>query len=215
MSATILLKDAADARAWISDLPTVSRETVEQLDAFVALLRAANREQNLIAASTADDSIWTRHIADSAQLLPLAPQAGAWIDLGSGPGLPGMVIAICDPARRVTLVESRRRRCQFLHDAIVTLNLGGRVELFEGRVEAVPRRSFSVISARAFAPLPRLIATSHHLAGQNTRWLLPKGENAVNELSTIPPSWQKRFEAVPSLTSAAAHILIGRGDFAD
>lgn len=209
----MLLGDEASVRTWLLGLPGVSRETVDRLDQFVDLLRTANQQQNLIAASTAGDMMWVRHIADSAQLVTMVgalPEAGRWIDLGSGAGLPGLVVAAMLPGWSVRLVESRRLRCEFLRHCAAELGLTG-VEVLEARVEQLPPLDHDVISARAFAPLDRLLANSRHLAGGKTHWLLPKGRNAVNELSTIAPTWQKLFHVEPSLTDADARILVGRG----
>lgn len=210
----MLLSNEDQARQWLSTLPSVSRETLERLEQFVMLLRDANQQQNLIAASTADDQMWVRHIADSAQLLRFladpAPETGRWIDLGSGAGLPGLVVAILRPRWTVRLVESRRLRCDFLRHSATSLALSG-VEVIEGRVEQVPPQAHDVISARAYAPLPKLLASSRHLARKNALWLLPKGRNAVNELSSIAPAWQGLFHVEPSLTDADARILVGRG----
>lgn len=209
----MLLTNEAEARNWLGALPSVSRETVERLDLFVALLREANGAQNLIAASTAGEGLWLRHIADSAQLVTLIPAAqtsGRWVDLGSGPGLPGIIIALLLPGWTIRLVESRRLRCDFLRHATEQLGLTN-VEILERRVEQLESSGHDVISARAFAPLPKLIATARHLARKNTLWLLPKGRNAVNELSSIAPAWQGLFHVEPSLTDAEANILVGRG----
>jgi len=179
----------------------------------VALLREANKSQNLIAASTAGEGLWLRHIADSAQLvtfLPNAEAAGRWIDLGSGPGLPGLIIALLLPGWTIRLVESRRLRCDFLREAVVQIGLTN-VEIIERRVEQLESSGHDVISARAFAPLPKLLTASRHLARKNTLWLLPKGRNAVNELSSIAPAWQGLFHVEPSLTDAEAQILVGQG----
>ena len=210
-----LLADEADARAWIATLPGVSRETLERLDAFAALLTEENARQNLVAASTLGPALWGRHIADSAQLLPLAPTIGGrWADLGSGPGLPGLVIAILAPHWHMTLVESRRLRCDFLRTAVAKLGLDAQVTVAQQRVEAHREGRYDVISARAFAPLPALLATATHLSRQSTIWLLPKGKNAVNELSTLPQAWQKLFHVEPSRTDSDARILVGSGSFA-
>ncbi len=210
-----LLADEADARAWIATLPGVSRETLERLEAFAALLTQENARQNLVAASTLGPALWGRHIADSAQLLPLAPSIGGrWVDLGSGPGLPGLVIAILAPHWHMTLVESRRLRCDFLRAAVSTLALEAQVTVAQQRVEAHREGRYDVISARAFAPLPALLATATHLSRQSTIWLLPKGKNAVNELSTLPQAWQKLFHVEPSRTDSDARILVGSGSFA-
>lgn len=208
------LENEMMAREWLATLPNVSRETLDQLEAFAGLLRQANAEQNLIAASTAGDQLWVRHIADSAQLIgllgPDVATQGTWIDLGSGAGLPGLIVAILLPGWSVQLVESRRLRCDFLRRTADALGLAG-VEVVEGRVEQCPAQQCDVVSARAFAPLDRLLSVSRHLAGKNTRWLLPKGRNAVNELSTLSPTWQRLFHVEPSLTDADARILVGVG----
>lgn len=210
-----LLICESEARAWIAALPGVSRETMERLEDFAALLIAENARQNLIAASTLGEALWCRHIADSAQLLPLAPIAGGrWVDLGSGPGLPGLIIAILAPQWQVTLVESRRLRCDFLRSAVAKLGLEARVTVAQHRVETHRDGRYDVISARAFAPLPALLAAATHLSQKSTVWLLPKGKNAVNELSTLPQAWQKLFHVEPSRTDSDARILVGSGSFA-
>lgn len=211
------ITSADDARAWVAALPDVSRGTLEQLDHFIALLRAENTRQNLIAASTSDgDTLWCRHILDSAQLLPLATaggrsKRGQWVDLGSGPGLPGMVIAILGGGWTVTLVESRRIRSDFLHRAVAELGLGARVSVRHDRVETMPAHAYDIISARAFAPLPRLLPMARHLAGKTTTWLLPKGKKAKEELAVLPCAWQTAFKVHTSMTSADSHILVGHG----
>jgi 16S rRNA (guanine527-N7)-methyltransferase len=208
----MLLSNPADVRAWLTDGLGVSRETLAQIDQFVMLLREANQNQNLIAASTADDGIWVRHIADSAQLLLYAvDHDGPWLDLGSGPGLPGLIIALCDPDRDVTLVESRHLRCEFLRHCCNVLSLEDRVTIVESPLKRVRDKRFSVISARAFAPLPTLLADAARFAGMDTRWLLPKGRSAQNELSSVAVPWQRLFHVEPSLTDADAAILVGTG----
>ncbi|QUM74083.1 16S rRNA (guanine(527)-N(7))-methyltransferase RsmG [Sphingopyxis granuli] len=173
------------------------------------MLVAENDRQNLIAASTIS-SLWVRHIADSAQLLALDREGkGQWIDLGSGPGLPGLVVAILSE-RPMLLVESRKRRCAFLRDVAEALDLA-HVEVAEARLEAVATRPAATISARAFAPLDRLIALSTRFSTANTRWLLPKGRNAVKELALLPSAWQRMFHVEQSLTDADSRILVGAG----
>ena len=199
------------AREWVAGLPNVSRGTLERLDRFATLLADENVRQNLVAASTLGSAFWVRHIADSAQLLPLGEYENArrWVDLGSGPGLPGLVIAILAPRIMCTLVETRRRRCNFLRETAEALGLAN-VSVVEDRVERTNGK-FDVISARAFAPLPELLPIARHLAHKDSIWLLPKGKNAVNELSTVRPSWQAMFHVEQSLTSDDAHILVGHG----
>jgi 16S rRNA (guanine527-N7)-methyltransferase len=210
----MLIDSEATTRDWLDEQLAVSRETIDKLAQFAALLSEENARQNLVAGSTLGPQLWPRHIADSAQLLALAPSGGGtWLDLGSGAGLPGMIIAILAPQWQVTMVESRRLRCDFLNRVIETLDLSGHTKIVHDRVEALRPLPSAVISARAFAPLPRLITTARHLANLSTIWLLPKGRNAVNELSTLPRAWQTAFHVKPSLTDSDARILVGCGNF--
>lgn len=180
------------------------------LEAYETLLRDKMARQNLIAASTVD-TLWARHFADSAQLLHHADDVtGPWLDIGSGAGLPGLVVAIIDPARPVHLVESRALRCDFLRHVVQELGLAN-VTVHHSPLERVPSFEASVISARAFAPLGKLFALSERFAGQKTRWLLPKGRNAVNELESVSKAWQGLFHVEQSLTDGESHILIGTG----
>jgi 16S rRNA (guanine527-N7)-methyltransferase len=197
-----------EARAWLDRHCSVSRETWKRLEAYIVLLFAGMAKQNLIAESTRDQ-VWARHIVDSAQLLPLALSApGPWMDLGSGAGLPGIIVAILTD-RPVTLVESRRKRIDFLAHVADTLHLNN-VTLFGGRVEAVPACAAAVISARAYAPLPRLLASAVHLADEKTLWLLPKGRNAQNELEAARPAWQGVFHVEQSVTDPDSAVIVAR-----
>ncbi len=208
----------SDAQRWLTDVLHVSRETIALLSIYGDLVATENAKQNLVATSTLGESFWPRHIVDSAQLLLCVPPSQTvkrWIDVGSGPGLPGLVVAILAPTMHMTLVESRRRRCEFLSSAITRLGLGERVLVQQQRVESLPGAPYDIISARAFAPLDRLIPTIRHLAGPKTIWVLPKGEKAVNELSTLPPKWQTAFHVEPSITHPRASILVGHGVFPD
>ena len=183
----------------------VSRETFEKLEAYVALVREESALQNLISASTLD-RIWDRHILDSAQLVPFEPKAGAsWLDIGSGAGLPGIVIA-CLVEGPVTLVEPRRLRADFLHKVCESLNLNAsvvcsKVERLEG--------NFDVITARAVASLAKLLELSAHLSTRNTVWALPKGRNARGELAEARRSWQGSFQLELSVTDADSWIVVG------
>src|SRR5690606_34281009 len=151
--------DEATARDWLGATFDPTPAQWAGLERFAALLVAENARQNLIAASTVP-ALWVRHIADSAQLLTLdAPDGdGLWRDLGSGPGLPGLVVAILSE-RPVMLVESRKRRCEFLRAVAEDLDLR-HVEVIEARLEAVETRPAATISARAFAPLDKLVDLS-------------------------------------------------------
>ena len=198
-----------EARAWLQDQFDVSRETWALLERYVAILLSAADEQNLIADST-KPHIWARHIMDSAQLLTHAGDDDGrdWIDLGSGAGLPGIVIA-CLVDRPLMMVESRRKRIDFLNDVIADLNLGN-ARVFGGRVETVPATKAAVISARAYAPLPKLFSSALHLSDKKTVWVLPKGRNAQNELEAARPAWQGVFHVEPSVTDADSALIVAR-----
>jgi 16S rRNA (guanine527-N7)-methyltransferase len=200
----------SEAISWLNDHFDVSRETQERLDAFVAFLKIEAASQNLISASTLDQ-IWSRHIVDSAQLLKFAPQKPtntSWIDLGSGAGFPGLIVAMLSNYR-VTLVESRSRRIEYLHRAVGMLDMEDRVEIAGMTLERLERSPYSVISARAFAPLPRLFELASRFSTDRTLWLLPKGRNAAKEWSEVAPLWNGSFRIEPSVTDAEAGILVG------
>ena len=185
----------------------VSRETFEKLEAYVALLTKENRRQNLVSAATLE-SVWERHILDSAQLVRFEPRPGAtWIDIGSGAGLPGIVIA-CLVDGPVTMVEPRRLRADFLHRAAESLQLRG--EILCERAERV-EGSFDVITARAVANLSNLLKLSAHLSTRNTVWALPKGRNGPGELADALQAWQGGFHVERSVTDADSWIVVGTG----
>lgn len=195
-----------EARAWLAANANVSRETFERIDAFIALLREENRQQNLVSTATLDQ-IWSRHIVDSIQLLRTASDSGSWADLGSGAGFPGLMIALLHPGP-VTLIEQRRLRVDFLTRAADRLGLAAKVQVLCANARQVKAGPFDVITARAFAPLDRLFATAAHLAADKTRWVLPKGRNAKSELDAARASWQGVFRLEPSVTDPQAWIII-------
>ncbi|WP_332816929.1 16S rRNA (guanine(527)-N(7))-methyltransferase RsmG [Sphingopyxis sp.] len=206
--------DSEDAaRAWIGDAFAPTPDQWKRLEQFIELLIAENAQQNLIAASTIP-TMWVRHIADSAQLLSFDTRDGdgLWIDLGSGAGLPGLVVAILS-ARPMLLVESRKRRCDFLRNVASELGLS-HVEVVEAALERIEKRPAATISARAFAPLDRLLDLSARFSTESTQWLLPKGRNAVKELALLPQPWQRMFHVEQSRTDAESQILVGRGKIA-
>ncbi|WOE76708.1 16S rRNA (guanine(527)-N(7))-methyltransferase RsmG [Alterisphingorhabdus coralli] len=184
---------------------------MERLERYVAMLKAESEQQNLIARSTLE-TVWARHIVDSAQLLQHIPDdhRGPWLDLGSGPGLPGLVVAICTDMPAI-LVESRRKRVEFLQQVVDALDLANSVTIFGGRLEAMESCETGVITARAFAPLPKLLTLAGRFSTENTFWILPKGKNAVHELDALPRKWQKLFHVKHSLTDPDAGILCGQG----
>ena len=202
------------ARDWIAATFAPSADQWARLEQFATMLVAESAQQNLIAASTIP-TMWVRHIADSAQLLALDARDGdgLWFDLGSGAGLPGLVVAILSE-RPIALIESRKRRCDFLRAVIGELALA-HVEVIEAPLERIETRAAATISARAFAPLDKLIDLSARFSTKSTRWLLPKGRNAVKELALLPQAWQNLFHVEQSLTDADSQILVGTGQITD
>lgn len=197
-----------EARTWVERRFDVSRETMDRLDAFAALVRDENGRQNLVSKASLDH-LWARHIADSAQLLVHVPSPSAsWIDLGSGPGFPGLVVAALHSGP-VTLVEERRLRIDFLHRAAAVL--GVYVEILGMKAQRVPHHAFDVISARAFAPLPRLLELATGFSTAKSLWVLPKGRNAQSELDALESSWQGEFRLEQSVTDPEARIVVATG----
>jgi len=184
----------------------VSRETHGKLEAFADLVEEHGRTQNLVAASTMS-SFWHRHVLDSAQLLQLASSgAQRWIDVGSGAGLPGLVLAILSEASH-TLVEPRRLRADFLRLAVTQLDLANRVSVIQSAIERVPAEPFDVITARAFSSLHNTIEATQHLAGPSTDWLLHKGRNAAAEVAEARLVWEGSFTLTPSETDPTAAVV--------
>lgn len=200
-----------DPHRWLQE-QGVSRETFDRLALLQRLTVEANEQQNLISRSTIEH-FWTRHILDSAQLVPLAANArpGLWIDLGAGAGFPGLVVALL-VERPVMLIEMRRLRVEHLERMVTALDLGDRVQVIKARVETVRLDTpAAVISARAYAPLDRLIPSALHLADSNTLWLLPKGKSAVSELEAARGSWHGSFTIEASLSDPDGGIIKASG----
>lgn len=185
---------------------SVSRETSDKLDAFTDLLLNENGRQNLISRRS-ESEIRTRHIDDSLQLLDYAPADASWLDIGSGPGLPGLVLAIAG-VRHITLVEPRRLRTEFLEHCRETLGLQN-VTVMTGKVENVAGQ-FDVVTARAVATLDKLFAMASPLIAPTGRWVLPKGRSAEKELADARTTWQGDFELKPSRTDPEARILVAQ-----
>lgn len=197
-----------EARAWLVERLGVSRETEARIGRYLALLEVEAAEQNLIAASTFP-MIWARHVVDSAQLIALAAEPGGrWLDLGSGAGLPGIVIAIITGAP-VTMIESRRRRVAFLQQVVDDLGLTN-IDLRLGRVETAESFAATTITARAFAPLDRLLDLAARFSTEKTQWVLPKGRNAQAELEAVTGTWQMMFHVERSVTDDEAGIIVAR-----
>jgi 16S rRNA (guanine527-N7)-methyltransferase len=199
--------DENGARAWVEREFKVPRETMAKLDAFADLLRDENERQNLVSRGTLDQ-LWLRHIADSAQLLRFAPLNASWVDLGTGAGFPGLIVAALHEGP-VTLIEERRLRVDFLRRAAELMGL--RIEILHTKAERVPARPYDVISARAFAPLEKLLSLGTAFSTQKSLWLLPKGRNAEAELAALDPTWQGEYRLEPSVTDAEAQMIVATG----
>ena len=196
------------ARAWVSATFDVPRETMARLDAFVGFLREENLRQNLVSAASLE-YVWTRHIVDSAQLTAWSSNStDPWLDLGSGAGFPGLIVAALRGGP-VTLVEERRLRADFLLRAAALLEID--VEVVQSRIERVEALPFATISARAFAPLGRLLELGARFSTEKTVWILPKGRNAQSELEAVDATWQGDFRLEPSLTDPDARIIVATG----
>jgi 16S rRNA (guanine527-N7)-methyltransferase len=194
-------------------LTPVSRETRDRLDRFIALLIDWQSRMNLVAPSTLP-LLWTRHVADSLQLLALAPQAKVWADLGSGAGFPGIVLgcALADtPGAQVHLVESIAKKVAFLAAAVTATGAPAlvhhmRIEDFIRAHDVEPE----VVTARALAPLPRLLDLAAPLLDKGAQGLFPKGQDVEAELTEAAKYWTLQASFVPSLTSPESRILVVR-----
>jgi 16S rRNA (guanine527-N7)-methyltransferase len=214
---------------------SVSRETLARLATYEGVLRGWQRAVNLVAPSTLD-AIWHRHFADSAQLAPLAPAASTWVDLGSGAGFPGLVIAIllaADPSLRadkdptgsgstlvalprMTLIESNARKCAFLREVVRATQITGSVsvDILSTRIETATTQASlqppDVVSARAVAPLDKLFGLAAPLFASSTVGLFLKGRDAAAELQAAEKLWNFQSELVPSRTERDARIVVVR-----
>jgi 16S rRNA (guanine527-N7)-methyltransferase len=184
----------------------VSRETLARLKAYAGLLEDWNSRHNLVSARSLED-VWRRHFWDSAQLAPLVPaKAQAIADLGSGAGVPGLVLAemLRDKAI-VTLFEATTKKCDFLKAAAQSMELS--VSVQNTRMEDVTPQLFDVVTARACAPLPELLSYAQHFVGPNSVCLLLKGQNVGAELTEAHKSWKMKVRQIPSLTDPSGVIL--------
>jgi 16S rRNA (guanine527-N7)-methyltransferase len=191
-------------------LVSVSRETEERLAVFVDLLDRWRGRINLIADSTFA-SVWTRHIADSAQLLALAPDAKRWLDMGSGAGFPGLVVAIQlagAPGAIVHCVESNQRKCAFLSEAARAT--GAAAAIHPTRVETIEPESLGpvdAVTARAFAPLPLALKLARPWIERGAIAVFPRGESARDQIAALPEAWAYAIEALGSVVDPKAAIL--------
>ena len=190
------------------DALNVSRETIDQLRSFEVLVQKWSPKINLVSKAELC-KLWDRHIVDSAQLYQHAPQTGHWLDIGSGGGFPGVVVAILSQglghAHQFTLIESDQRKCAFLRTAGRTLDLN--LKVLSERIEDVPSLNATILTARALSNLSTLLGfADHHLAPDGIA-LLPKGETWKKEHEEAQGVWSYRCEAIKSETNTAAAVL--------
>ncbi|MEO6152455.1 MAG: 16S rRNA (guanine(527)-N(7))-methyltransferase RsmG [Croceibacterium sp.] len=196
------------ARAFCAN--RLSPLAMERLDHLSAALREESTRQNLVSTDSLDN-VWVRHFADSAQLVDFGPrETGPWVDLGSGAGFPGLVLAIAQPGVDTVLIESRKRRVEWLMRCVHDLQLAN-CRILGSKLENIETFEAAVITARAFAPLEKLLRLSARFSTSATMWLLPKGRSAAQDLAG-QPSWVRgMFHVKQSQVNHEAGILIGRG----
>jgi 16S rRNA (guanine527-N7)-methyltransferase len=205
-----LADQVADDRRTALSLVPVSRETEERLAIFVALLDRWRHKINLISNQTFA-SVWTRHIADSAQLTSLAPDAKRWVDMGSGAGFPGLVIAIQLTGATgavVHCIESDGRKCAFLREAARAT--GAAAMIHPVRVEAIEPESFGpvdAVTARAFAPLPLTLELARPWMKRGAIAVFPRGESAKDQIAALPEASTYAIETLQSAVNPKAAIL--------
>jgi 16S rRNA (guanine527-N7)-methyltransferase len=187
---------------------SVSRETLKLLTLYAAMLEDWNARQNLVSEASLQ-SMWRRHFWDSAQLVKFIPkQAKSLVDLGTGAGFPGLVLAALkrdDPEFKIVLYEATAKKCRFLEAVAERLALV--VDIRQGRIEDSPRQIFDVITARACAPLSKLLAYAQRFWGKDTVAVFLKGQNVEPELTQSHKSWRMRVERHPSQSDASGVIL--------
>ena len=205
--------DLAADRARAFALVPVSRETTARLDRFTALLLDWQSRINLIAASTVP-VLWTRHIADSLQLLAIAPDARKWVDLGYGGGFPGVPIACAlaeQGSAEVHLIESNKKKAAFLREAVrITgapaivhaVRIADFCQSFRGALDAV--------TARALAPLPELLSIAYPLLKKGPQGVFPKGQDVEAELTEAAKCWSIQASLVPSRTDPESRVVLIR-----
>jgi 16S rRNA (guanine527-N7)-methyltransferase len=192
----------------------VSRETLDRLDRYVALLLDWQRRVNLIAPST-EAALWTRHVADSLQLAALAPDAQVWADLGAGAGFPGIPIACAlaeTQGARVHLVESSTKKAGFLREAVEATGAPAAVHAMRitDFIKAPPAK-LQVVTARAVAPLSSLLVEAYPLLKSGAIGLFPKGQGVDAELTEAAKYWRLQVTLMPSRTDPKARIVVISG----
>lgn len=192
-------------------LINVSRETLERLEAYVAALKKWNDAVNLISPATVPD-VWRRHILDSAQLAPqISQDAKILVDLGTGAGLPGLILAILlneRPKFRPLLVDSDARKCAFLR--VIAGDVAPKAEILTERIESLPRLGADVVTARALAPIASLIGYAEIVAGPKATCLFLKGRGARKELTDAKETWNMQGDLRPSLSDPSGSVVVIR-----
>lgn len=193
----------------LGDGLNVSRETVAQLEGFLILVAKWNKSINLVSAESLHDG-WRRHVLDSSQLMDATTRdLGRWVDIGSGAGFPGLVVAILAketrPGLSVTLVESDRRKATFLSEA--SRQLGLSAEVICDRVENIQALQATVVSARAFAPLTKLLGEAKRHLLPDGEGLFLKGQNYELEIAEAQKTWDFKCMVRPSITQSGSAIL--------
>ena len=194
-------------------LTPVSRETEERLATLVDELRRWQAAKNLVSPTTIDE-VWMRHVADSLQVFAVRPLARRWLDLGSGGGFPGLVIAaqLAETGGSIDLVESNGRKCAFLRHAARKMGVPARVH--QARIEDVCHRfagQVDVVTARALASLTQLLAWTNPLLRSGTVGIFPKGQHLADELTDSAKCWRIQSSQIVSATDPTARILIVTG----
>jgi 16S rRNA (guanine527-N7)-methyltransferase len=201
-----VIASESEARAFVAKW--CDEVAIERIEQYLIALAEENTRQNLVSPATLPIA-WQRHVADSVQLLAHVPrETSNWLDLGSGPGIPGLILAIARPNAAFTLVESRKRRYEWLQEIVAKLNIRN-CRIFGGKLESMESESFQAICARAFAPLPKLLDLSRRFSTVGTRYVLPKGRSAGDELQRLSKRMRELFHVEQSLTDPDAGILVG------
>jgi 16S rRNA (guanine527-N7)-methyltransferase len=201
---------AANRDAALALVP-VSRETLARLDRFVATLLTWQRRINLIAPASVGE-LWTRHVADSLQLVPLAPAVRVWLDLGAGGGFPGLAIACAlaeTPGARVHLIESNGKKAAFLREAVRLTGVPAVVH--QARIEQMGTRleeRIDVVTARALAPLADLFGLAEPWLKRGAQALFPKGQDVGAELTEASKYWNIEAVLTPSRTDPHGRIVV-------
>ena len=202
-------EDRDSSCEWLVRTLGVQAGALEKLELLIANLATENERQNLVANGTLPFS-WSRHIVDSLQLLAHVPRqtSRTWLDLGTGAGFPGLACAVVSQTVQFTLVEQRPLRTQWLQRQVDALELAN-VDVKTVNIAALPIAPFDVISARAFAPLSRLLKLSAAFSTPATQWVLPKGRSATQELNELK-GWRHTFHVEQSVTDPQSGIITGK-----